>query len=756
MRAYLSGGWHYLLLFLFLNPVLAAEDELLPPEQAFPVQARMEGNQLRLEWQIAPGYYLYKNKFRFMSETPGLKPGQAAFPAAERKKDEFFGEVEIYRGQLLLSVPLENAGANGPLKLRLLSQGCADAGICYPPHQQFVTLALPTTATPTATPPAGNSIAASLRKAAVPSDASLAADDDFLPPEQAFRPHLTLEGQTLVVRWEIAPGYYLYRDKVGITALNATGVILSPPALPPGELKEDETFGKVEVYHHELLVRVPYTLQQADLQTLEVELKYQGCAERGLCYPPQKQRASLSLTGEAPAAAATPAVTVAPASIQTPAEQSEEEQISQILQQGSLAYTLLAFFGFGLLLSLTPCVFPMLPILSGIIVGQGSTMTTRRAFVFSLVYVLAMALTYTLAGIAAGLFGANLQAAFQDPRIIVAFSLIFVALALSMFGFYDLQMPASIQSRLTQFSNQQQGGTLIGVAIMGFLSALIVGPCVAAPLTGALIYIGQTGDAVLGGLALFALSMGMGVPLLIVGTSAGRWLPRAGGWMEATKALFGVMMLGVAIWMLERIVPGEVTLTLWAALFIVSAIYLNALDSLPATAGGWQKFWKGLGVILLAYGLLLLVGAALGSKDPLRPLGALSQHSSGATTPANPHLAFIRVRDVAQLEQELATATRQGQRVMLDFYADWCISCKEMERYTFAKPEVQQALANFRLLQADVTANNAADAELLKRFGLFGPPSILFFGTDGQEQRSLRVVGFKEAADFVAQIQKVR
>lgn len=759
MRAYLSGGWYLLLLWFFAHSLAAetigVEPDLLPPEQAFPVKATLEGEQVRLEWHIAPGYYLYKNKFRFLSETPSVKLGSTAFPTAERKQDEFFGAVEIYRGPLVIHLPLQHAGSSPQLNLRLLSQGCADAGICYPPHLQQVNLTLPTTATQSAVIQANNPVITALRGETI-SPASLAGEDDFLAPEQAFRPEVALENQMVVVRWQIAPGYYLYRDKVGIMATHGAAVQLGALQLPPGEIKEDETFGKVAVFHNELIARVPYTLSRPGITQLDLELKYQGCAERGLCYPPQKQPVSLALTADG---ANTPTVVLATAPVTPPtvaAAQSEEEQISQILQQSNLAYTLLAFFGFGLLLSLTPCVFPMLPILSGIIVGQGAAMTTQRAFVFSLVYVLAMALTYTLAGIAAGLFGANLQAAFQDPRIIIAFSLIFVALSLSMFGFYDLQMPASIQSRLTQFSNAQQGGTLIGVAIMGFLSALIVGPCVAAPLTGALIYIGQTGDALLGGLALFALSMGMGVPLLIVGTSAGRWLPRAGGWMEATKAIFGVMMLGVAIWMLERIIPGEMTLALWAALCIVSAIYLNALDSLSPTASGWQKFWKGLGVILLAYGLMLLIGSALGGKDPMQPLGALAAREGSTAQAATPHLNFIRVRNPAEFEQELAAAQAQGQPVMLDFYADWCISCKEMERYTFAKPEVQQALAGFRLLQADVTANHADDQALLKRFGLFGPPSILFFGRNGQEQRALRVVGFKDAPAFITQIQQVQ
>ncbi|MDX1813004.1 MAG: protein-disulfide reductase DsbD, partial [Gammaproteobacteria bacterium] len=458
---------------------------------------------------------------------------------------------------------------------------------------------------------------------------------------------------------------------------------------------------------------------------------YQGCADRGFCYPPMETAMPISLpAGQAVAEAPTTATGdgamgggSALASKSAGEEfKSEQDQLADMIKSGNFALTLLIFFGSGLLLAFTPCVFPMIPILSSIIAGQGDAITTRKAFTMSLVYVLAMALTYTVAGVIAGVFGSNLQAAFQNPWILGTFATVFVALAFSMFGFYEIQMPTAIQSKLTEISNRQQGGTLTGVAIMGFLSALIVGPCVAAPLMGALIYIGQTGDAVLGGSALFALSLGMGAPLLVIGTAAGKLLPKAGAWMDAVKAVFGVALLAVAVWMLERIIPAEVTMLLWAALLIVSAIYMGALDSIPREASGWRRLWKGVGLIGLIYGAILLVGLAGGGSDPLQPLKGVSFTGAGpgASAVAQHELEFKQIKGLEELDRELQAAKAQGKIAMLDFYADWCVSCKEMEKYTFSDAGVQAALSDLVLLQADVTPNDELDKALLKKFGLVG------------------------------------
>ena len=395
----------------------------------------------------------------------------------------------------------------------------------------------------------------------------------------------------------------------------------------------------------------------------------------------------------------------------------------------------------------------MIPILSGIIVGQGEELSTRKAFTLSLVYVLAMALTYTVVGILVGLSGENIQAWFQNPWIIGSFAAIFVALSFSMFGFYDLQMPASIQSKLTAISNSQQGGNIAGVAIMGLLSALIVGPCVTAPLVGALIYIAETGDAVLGGMALFSLSMGMGAPLLVIGTSAGKLLPRAGAWMDAVKAFFGVLLLGLAIWLLERVAPATLTMFLWAMLIIVSAVYMGATSGLPDDAGGWRKLWKGVGTVLLVYGIIILIGLSAGNRNVFQPLKGLSA-GGGATVAEAAHLKFKQIKGVEGLNAALAEARAAGKPVMLDFYADWCVSCKEMEVMTFADPAVQKALEGVVLLQADVTPNDEKDTELYKHFGIIGPPSIMFFDAQGNERRNYRVVGFMKPEAFSAHIRK--
>ncbi len=572
-----------------------------------------------------------------------------------------------------------------------------------------------------------------------------ASDDTFLQPEQAFPFSAEIKDPyTITAYWEILDGYYLYRDKFSFVLQDADGVEVANVDIPRGKEKHDESFGLMEVFYHEVSIDIALQRTNKAATDLTLVAKYQGCADAGFCYPPMKQAVALSLPE---------AVMPAPVATTSPGGSgfvSEQDQLAQSLSQNSIALSMLSFFGLGLLLTFTPCVFPMIPILSSIIAGQGSNITTRRAFSLSLVYVMAMALTYTVAGVLAGLFGGNLQAAFQNPWILGSFSALFVLLSLSMFGFYELQLPSRFQSKLTEVSNKQRGGTVTGVAIMGFLSALIVGPCVAAPLAGALIYIGQTGDAVLGGAALFALSLGMGAPLLLIGTSAGKFLPKAGPWMDAIKAVFGVLLLAVAIWMLERIIPGAIALALWAALFIISAIYLGALENLKPEASGWQRLWKGFGVVMLIYGATLLIGSVSGGRDLFQPLAGLSvaQANGGAGAPSKAHLEFEQIKGLDGLNQALARAKRNNQHVMLDFYADWCISCKEMEASTFSDPGVKQALDNVMLIQADVTDNDAQDQALLKHFGLIGPPTILLFTPAGEELRQYRLVGFLGPDDF--------
>ncbi len=579
------------------------------------------------------------------------------------------------------------------------------------------------------------------------------SQDELLPADQAFRFSAEVEnGNTVRVDWQIADGYYLYREKFRFSLSDAPGIQLGRIDIPHGKPKEDEAFGAVEVFYHQVGFDLPLIRSNTQPLRIALEAHFQGCAERGVCYPPMKKRVVLEL----PAAQASSGIPDADASQSTDsaAMQSEQDRIAAELGSRSLWLTMLSFLGFGILLAFTPCCFPMIPILSGLIVGHGHRITTGRAFVLSLSYVLGLAATYTVFGLLAGLFGSNLQAVFQEPWVIIAFSVVFVLLSLSMFGLYELQMPAALQYRFSSLTNRQHGGTVIGAAVMGLLSALIVGPCVAAPLTGALIYIGQTGDAVLGGLALFAMGFGTGIPLLVVGTSAGKLLPKAGPWMSATKAVFGVMMLAVAIWMLERILPPAVTMTLWAVLCIISAIYLGAADALPHDASGWRRLWKGVGMVMLTYGVLLLIGVASGSGDVLQPLYMIA--GPAADSPRNSErVTFQPIRSVGELDRQLEKASQTNKWVMLDFYADWCISCKEMEYYTFSDPNVRTVLTDMILLQADVTENSAADQALLKRFNLIGPPATLFFGPDELERQSFRLVGFVDAESFLGHLQQV-
>ena len=580
---------------------------------------------------------------------------------------------------------------------------------------------------------------------------SACADPELLEPEKAFRfSAQALDGGHIEVRYRIASGYYMYRDKLRFEAL-PDSVRLGEAQLPPGQIKQDEFFGKVETYRGDLRVVLPVTHSGQAPHTVLLKVTSQGCADAGVCYLPQTSEASLKLAALNSESLPKTSVWESPGPVAATDRKGldaaggiDESAGVALLRAGSFWLIVLGFFGSGLVLALTPCVFPMIPILSGLIVGQGRPVTRAWGLALSVAYVLGMAITYALAGVAAGLSGDMLAGALQNSWVLGGFAVLMVLLALSMFGLYELQLPVALQSRLAQASNRFKGGHLAGVFAMGALSALIVGPCVAAPLAGALLYISHTRDIVLGGSALFSMAIGMGVPLLAVGLSAGV-LPRSGAWMESVKKFFGVLLLGVAIWMIAPVIPVTLQMFMWAALFIVSAIYLRAIDPLPAGASGLTRLFKGIGVVALLIGALMLAGALSGGRDVLQPLGGL-RLSAGAPGAADP--GFQRIGSLAELNERIGAAG--GKPLLLDFYADWCVSCKEMEKFTFPDPAVQARLKEMVLLQADVTAASAEHKQLLSRFRLFGPPGIIFFDRHGGEIPDLRVIGYLPPARFAA------
>lgn len=578
------------------------------------------------------------------------------------------------------------------------------------------------------------------------------AGEEPLDPEKAFRfSARAIDANAVEVRYEIAPGYYMYRDKFKFGAEPAY-ISFNASQLPPGKIKKDEFFGEVQTYRGELRFVLPLTIAGAQVSSFTFKAVSQGCADIGICYPPQEQTAELRLAAFSSAAADTgvaPFLQPSPGAAAPRGKLLSEDAVIAALFKGGFWVLVASFFGFGLLLALTPCVFPMIPILSGILVPHGEHLTHARGFALSLAYVFGMAITYAAAGVAAGLLGTMLSSALQNPWVLSSFALVFVLLALSMFGFYELQLPSALQSRLTMTTNKLHGGHFASVFAMGVLSALIVGPCVAAPLAGALLYISQSGDVVLGGAALFTMALGMGMPLLVVGASAGTLLPKAGPWMETVNRFFGVVLLGVAIYLVSPLLPAVVPMLAWAALLIFFAVYLHAIDPLSHDAPGYRRLFKGIGVIALLAGVALLIGALSGGRDILQPLSGLRS----ATAPAPQTPLFHRVSNLAQVEGAISAAP--GKPVLLDFYADWCVSCQEMERFTFTNDAVQARLDRMLTLQADVTANLDEHKALLKRFGLFGPPGIVFFDRQGNEIKGLRVIGFQPPAKFAATLDLV-
>jgi thioredoxin:protein disulfide reductase len=735
-----------LLCAFILSPAQAINDpqELLEPDQAFALSLRVrDAETLEASWKIAKGYYMYRDKFKFESLDPALVLKPAVIPAGQKKTDPSFGTVETYINTVTVQIPIgQRPNGAQTVKLRITAQGCNEpVGVCYPPLVKELGVALPALKVAATEPKSGG--VKSLKDLVGLIEPS--SNREFLPPDQAFMLATDVtDANTVTARVRIAPGYYLYRDKSSVKLTRSDGVKLGKPDIARGQVKDDPYLGKTEVLHDELSMRIPLERKNTAATEVELEIGYQGCAEKGICYPPITKKVSLRLP---------------PASADKPAIVPLASKAPTVEGNGYFSY-ILAAFGVGLLLTFTPCVLPMIPILSGMIVRSGDqTLSKLQGGLLSYTYVLGTAATYTAAGVLAGATGGQLQAYFQNPWAIGTFAIILSFLALSMFGLFDLQMPSFIQSRLHYHSHKVKGGSYIGAFFLGIVSALIVGACVSPVLLSVLGVAITTKDPILGGGIMFAMAHGQGIILVAVGVGAGFLLPRAGAWMDRVKYVFGVMLIGVAIYLLGTL-PQIPVLILWSVLLIVTSVFLGATQSLPKEASGWQYLWKGFGTFLLLWGVLALFGGLLGERDILKPLPLqnLAGLTGGASATAAPLPAgelFHRYSQPKDIEDALVRAKREGKPVILDFYATWCTDCVRMEKTTFADPRVRAALKNYVLLQADVTDNNDASIAIKQKFSVFGPPALLLFSADGSEKKDLRFYGYRNVEEFLALLGKV-
>ena len=722
---------------------LAATDNPPPADEAMQVSYQVLDNQtVQVDFKLIDNVYLYRHAFAFTGIDVVVDDAALVIPKGKAKDDPAFGPVETYYEAVSIQVPLMNAGNNPQLQVKY--QGCVENFICYPPQRKIFDLSgqiTPVAQTQTNTPLSGG-----LFNTGQSSSGFFADDQQLLPVDQAFQfETIALDENKLMARFTMAPNIYLYKDQIEFTTFT-DGIELGQPVFPQAQRKDDPEFGLVDVFYDVVEIEIPISRSIAGLTKLDIEAAFQGCEDGKVCYPPTAQLVSV----EIPAAGISQLPKDTKNSVpKTKQNTSEQGMITAGIGGDPLWLTLVKFFGFGLLLSLTPCVFPMIPILSSLIVGQKDP-STAKAFSLSLIYVLAMALTYTVVGVVAGLAGTNLQALFQTPWIIISFTVVFVLLSLSMFGFYDLQLPASWQNKLSSISNRQKSGSWLGVAIMGLLSALIVGPCVAPPLAAAVIYISSAdGGPVLGGMALFAMSMGMGVPLIAIGTSAGKWMPNSGGWMNVVKSFFGILLLGMGIWFLSRIMAEDSILMLWGLLLMASAVmwHQNAKDN--GLTGWVMSMFDAIKVVLLIIGAAQLIGGMAGNGDPLRPLKGVF---SGGSAVVEQKVEFTKIKSLADLNQQLLTSK---QPVFLDFYADWCIECKRMEKTTFKDSDIVVLSQQMTVLKADVTANDELDAELMKHFGIVGPPASLFFAAGGEPLVEHNFFGYKSAAELKQTFEKI-
>ena len=728
----------FLFFLSFMATAFAADDEPMPGEQAFKFDAVVKDNHILATWTMADDYYMYHDKFHFESATPGVTLGTPSFPKGKMHNgilpDGSEGKVEVFMHSVTIDVPITKASGK-ELKLIAKGQGCAEKlGICYPPQKREQTLTL-----------------ASANTGAVSGLSALGAQlglgdnatDQPLPPEQAYQFNAVAKGNEIIATWTIAPDYYMYRDKFSFEP-KTPGLKFGEFKIPPGKMKHgikpDGTEGEVETYMNHVSITVPFTLANK-VDGIEFVANGQGCAEKlGICYPPQHRTALVSVTQAATAEASAP-TPPAPATSSKPAEKPSAQPASTPATPAKAATSfwdtigrlVFAFFS-GLGLTFTPCVLPMLPIISSIIIGQGDKVTKARGGFLAAIYVLGTAVVWTIAGVVAGASGEQLQAYTSSPYFLVPVALVLLLLSLAMFGIYNLQMPASLQSKAQEKSYGLKGGTVIGVFIMGVLASVIAGACVSPILILNLGVAMQTHDAVLGGGLMFLMALGMGVPIILIGIGAGWLLPKAGTWMDAVKYVFGVMLVGLALYIVSSVqwIP---ILYLWAPFLIVTGVYMGATKAIPEGASGWRTLWKGLGIFLLIWGILALIGAMQGNRDILQPirLSSGSGGSSVATTTSNGEAMFERVHNLDEMNAKFASAKAAGKPVFLDYYATWCTDCNLMKKTVFNDSQVQQYMQkNFVVIQADVSDQFDKRTQPMKdKFGVFGPPALLFFDREG-------------------------
>jgi len=772
----------WLALALGASSAYAQDDALLPPEEAYAFEAVVTEQGIDANWTIAEGYYLYRNKLSFaLQDTAGKNiPIDYEFPKSKLKSDSFFGEVDVYFKHADFQIPLTDMAASQDVVLTVKGQGCNEPiGVCYPPMTRTFPLTLISSAAAQVSP--------SIQQQAEPLQSQSAelssiedlrsllgvdtAEDTLLPPDQAFKVTASSDRGDLVVQFDVADGYYLYKDKLEFSSNTHS---LSAPSLPEGKLKDDAYFGASIVYRNAFEALLQAGGEGAG-DTLILETKYQGCADAGVCYPPQLKKFELSVAGLMSSASAQ---TAGQAAVEAKPVQGDSaagaKPVKAVTQEAALRsdagpdsndalwWVLVTAFLAGVGLTFTPCVLPLVPILSSVIGGQGPNLTKKKAAVLAAIYVMGTAVTYAAIGAVAGATGDQLQAYFQNAWAIGIMAAIFVLMALSMFGLFEIQLPSSLQSRLASTSSGIKGGSALWVFVLGMISALIVGACVSPVLISFLGLAIAQGSPSLGAMTMFSMAMGMGVPLILLGLGAGHLIPKAGAWMDKVKYVFGVLLIGVAVYLLS-VLPGVPVLYFWAVLFIVVAIYMGATQSLPEGASGWSKLFKGAGTLVLIWGVLALVGAIYGERDILKPLPArllssapVGQLQNAGSVALKEH-PFERVNTVKELEARLAQAATDGKNVMIDYYADWCVECLKMEKTTFRDVRVRAELANrFVALQVDVTDPNDEKRKLLKkRYGVFGPPAALFFDAQGNMLKDKNFYGYMASDKFLALLQSI-